>query len=265
VFPKRLLQSGDRLKAIVTRVCLFFLIPILLSFSVAQDLTEARELVEHVRQSMTPQDIQTVEVKISRTHFRNNESDQIEQFYDLRNQRVITFVYDGNGRKLSESIFENNYMKTRMTVSGELTEENVKQMTSDSTQIVTEYLTQLKEFRVFIPRSYEILSYDGMVDYGNNIKGEQVTLAYYDSRKNNNYTVVHWIFSNTGELIASIFPGPPTYIAVHEVFGFAKYLRVKIKVFVLEDGTAYPFSEIREEYYYDRDINETQFVNFNLE
>jgi hypothetical protein len=247
------------------RVYLFFLVAISFSLSVAQDLTKARELVEHVRQGMTPQDIQTVEIKISRTHFRNNESDQIEQFYDLSNQRVITFVYDGNGQKLSESIFENNYMKTRMTVSGELTEEDVREMTPDSVQIVTEYLAQLEEFRVFIPRSYEVLSYDGMVDYGNNIEGEQVTLAYYDSRKNNNHTVARWVFSDTGELIASIFPGPPTYIAIHEIFGFGKYLRVKIKVFVIENGTAYPFSEIREEYYYDRDIDETQFVNFDLD
>jgi hypothetical protein len=228
----------------------------------AQDLERAQELVEHVRQMMTPSDIETVEAKTFQTNFRTGETDNIEQFYDLKEQRVLTLLLDAEGQKVSETIFENGHMKTSMEIAGETTVNELVDMTPTAMQMLTAFSAQLKEFRVFLPKNYELMSYDGGVNYGNNVQGEQVTLAYYDTRKNNNYTVVSYVFSKSGELIASFFPGETAYLALHEIFGFGDYLRVKTKVFIIENNTAYPFSEIREDYRFNRNIEDTQFANY---
>jgi hypothetical protein len=231
-----------------------------LQLALAQDLERARDLVENVRQMMTPNGIETVEAKTFRTNFRTGETDNIEQFYDLKNQRILTRVLDANHQLLSETIFENEHMKTSMEVSGGTTINELVDMTPTSIAMVTNFSAQLREFRVFLPKDYELISYDGMVNYGNSIQGEQVTLAYYEARKNNDYTVVSYIFSKNGDLIASFFPGTTPYLALHEIFGFEGYLRVKTQVFIIENKTAYPFSELREDYRFNKSIEDTDFA-----
>jgi hypothetical protein len=233
-----------------------------LHVGLGQDLERARELVEHVRQMMTPSDVATVEAKTFRTNFRTGETDNIEQFYDLKNQRILTRVLGANGQLLSETIFDNGHMKTSMDVSGDTTVNDLADMTPTAMAMATNFSAQLREFRVFLPKDYELISYDGMVNYGNNIEGEQVTLAYDEARKNNEYTTVNYIFSKSGELIASIFPGSTPYVALHEIFRLGDYLRIKTKVFIIEDNTAYPFSELREDYRFNKHIEDSVFAGY---
>lgn len=234
-----------------------------LNISFGQELERARDLVETMRQKMTMPHLDTIEVKVNQTDLRTGQSNTIEQFYDLKNQRVFSMAFDGNGEKNNETTFENGHLKTSLRLEGEVTAGGLFDNTTPTAlRLIAMFSSLLQEYRVFLPKEYTILSYDGMVQYGDIVKGEQVTLSFEDARRGGEQVTVSYIFTAQGELVGAFFSGSSPYLSVHEVFGFDDYLRIKTKTYAIDGQTAYPVHEIREDYRFNRSVDQTSFATW---
>jgi hypothetical protein len=241
---------------------LLFLLAILLGWShpLAQDLERARELIDAFHQKTTLVNFDSVYITVSQKNYEVDMTNTIEQFYDFRKNRVFSRAFDDSGNLNNETTYISNQIHTTLYTSGEPTIADSNSPTSVNLQI--NFASQLDHFYIAIPYDYDIVSYDGLVKYGDIVEGEQVTLSFKDARKNNEIFTHSFIFSEQGDLVGVFYTGKSVHITTMEVFGFGDYIRVKSLDYIIRDNTAYPFHEVREDYRFNQSISKTPFAEW---
>ncbi len=233
-----------------------FAVNVICSFVFAQDLTSAKTLVETWRTSLMPADFDSVQISVAQT-FSSGEIWSIEQFYDFRKD-VVHSTTEDTGVGSNTMIFRNGKLEANMTLNESVSPE---QLGNKGLGLITWFSAQLAEFRIFIPRDYEIVSYEGKIQYGDFAKGEQVTLSYLDVKEGNQLVTRSFIFSDTGELIATFEQGQgQPLLTVLEIFGFDDYVRVKATAYASDGQNAVKVYELREDYQFNKAFEATPFA-----
>ena len=222
-----------------------------LAFANSQDLTHARELVETWRQSTLPANFDSVLVNLEQTFHTSGTSASAEQYYDFRNKKVYSVAHDAAGNEDNYTVYENGGITTQMSYREDVN-------LSQGLKLADWFRTQLNDYHVILPKTYKIISYDGIVNYGDIARGEQVTLSYRDVRRGNQEVTTGFIFSETGDMIATYQPG---FLTLFEFFGFGDYRRVKLRVYSVQDGRASLTYEAREDYQFNKMREETSFAS----
>lgn len=155
-------------------------------------------------------------------------------------------------------VFRNNKLEMSASINESVSSADLYEQ---AVNLTNWYMAQLNEFRILLPEDYEIIADNGLVQYGDIVKGKQIIIKYKDIKHGNKEVEKAFVFSEAGELEATLEGRERPLLAVYDIFGFGDFLRVSVTTYTSVDGVAIKLHETREEYKFNKGLDQTSFAS----
>ena len=223
----------------------------------AQDSTSAHTLVEMWRSKLLPETFDTVLLEVELKDTPTNITIDIDQFFDFRKQLAHSRSVDPISGE-NHAVYQNGKVNMDVAYKQSPTAEQVEAQARSMGLLLQ---SQLDEFRIILPSDYQVVSYDGFVQYGGFVKGEQVTLQFKDLWQGGSVVTKSFIFSENGELVATYEPGQKSILAIIDIFKLGDNLRITTTSYTNRTGETVLMNEVTEYYQFNETLESTSFAS----
>lgn len=229
---------------------IFILVLFLLPLTFAQD--KATMLVEAARGNYMPQNTEFVQIDLFQTtHLDTVRTTNSTYIVNLAENFVHAEANRSDGETLSVNITPE---RTIAFVNGEKADSSLLPFLEST------YLGQAPQIvraSQVIPDDYEVVSYNGYVDYGL-VAGEEVALRHKPPFSS--MTTSKFIFDNN-ELVAVLGENTlfGTTLTLYDFFGYEGYLRLNMTLYVYVEEKFELFEERRYDYKFNPQVEASLF------